>query len=137
MKLLSPGQEDFSLPVLAATADTLTRHFHAEFMHAFQSRRESDTQQRVYHAIVLTGQKTGAPPETVAKTLVDSGLRAGKESFPQAFVSAIENSKPAPSWNIAGLTPQQAELVAQWKENAPPPQKRPARQPPRRRRHRA
>lgn len=107
-----------SLPVLDSGADTLTRHFHAEFMHAFHAQRGMDEERRIYSAIETTARKTGTAPDVVAKTLVDSGLRAGRKSFPHSFITAIENGKPSPSWNIAGLSTHQQELAQAWQKSA-------------------
>jgi len=117
MKNLHHGNAAFLLPSLPATADTLTRHFYTQFMHEFQSGRETDSYFRIYTAIEKTAAKTGNAPEVVARALVESGLRAAKESFPGKFVATIEGGRKAPRWNIAAMTPQQRELISFWSQN--------------------
>lgn len=86
-------------------------------MHEFQSQRETDSYFRIYTAIEKTAAKTGNTPEVVARALVESGLRAAKESFPGKFVANIEGSRVSPRWNIGGMTPQQRELISFWSQN--------------------
>ncbi len=106
--------QNFSLPALNTNADTLTRHFLTQFLHEFQRQRGRDTYFRIYAAIENTAAKTGSPPEIVARALVESGLRAAKESFPGKFVATLENSCHAPKWNLASTTEQQRELLSFW-----------------------
>jgi hypothetical protein len=120
MKNLAPKPDHVCLPVLGKNADTLTRHFHAEFMHAFQGQRGDDETRRVFAAIAGAAQNTGAAPETVAGVLVDSGLRAARQSFPEKFVRTLEGESLAPDWNIAGLSAAQRELAQHWRQNASP-----------------
>ncbi len=109
--------QNFSLPSLPANADTLTRHFYAQFMLEFQSQRSTDSYFRIFTAIEKTASKTGNAPEVVARSLVESGLRAARESFPQKFISAIENKSVMPQWNLNAMTPQQRELLSFWSDS--------------------
>ena len=104
----------FSLPALHGNADTLTRHFLTQFLHEFQSQRGTDTYFRIYTAIEKTANKTGSPPEIVARALVESGLRAAKESFPGKFVAQVEKNNNSPKWNLTSTTEQQRELLEFW-----------------------
>lgn len=106
--------QNISLPALTGNADTLTRHFLTQFMHEFQRQRGKDTYFRIYAAIESTAARTGSPPEAVARALVESGLRAARESFPRKFVAAVEKGGAAPKWNIASTTEQQRELLSYW-----------------------
>ncbi|MEZ0223648.1 MAG: hypothetical protein ACAH83_03780 [Alphaproteobacteria bacterium] len=106
--------QNVSLPTLTGNADTLTRHFLTQFMHEFQRQRGKDTYFRIYAAIESTAAKTGSPPEAVARALVESGLRATRESFPGKFVAAVEKNSTAPKWNISATTEQQRELLSYW-----------------------
>jgi hypothetical protein len=106
--------QNVSLPTLAGNADTLTRHFLTQFMYEFQRQRGKDTYFRIYAAIESTAAKTGSPPEVVARALVESGLRAARESFPGKFVAAVEKSDAAPKLSIASTTEQQRELLSYW-----------------------
>ena len=106
--------QTFALPALQGDADTLTRHFLSQFLHEFQRQRGKDTYFRIYTAIENTAAKTGSPPEVVARALVESGLRAAKESFPGKFVANVEKGSHAPKWNIVSTTEQQRELLSFW-----------------------
>ena len=106
--------QEFSLPALPPQADTLTKHFCTHFLHEFQSSRGTDSYFRIYTAIEKTASKTGNAPDVVARALVESGLRAAKESFPGSFVNAIEQRRATPNWNLAAATPQQRELLNFW-----------------------
>jgi len=108
-------QPAYSLPAQPpAGADTLTIHFLNQFMHEFQSQRGKDTYLRIYTAISQTATKSGNAPEVVARALVESGLRASRESFPGKFVETIEKKHMTPKWEIASVTPQQRELLEFW-----------------------
>lgn len=106
--------QNYTLPALPATADTLSIHFYTQFMHEFQRQRNADPYFRIYAAIESTAKKSGNAPDVVARSLVESGLRASKESFPGSFVATIEQSSAEPTWHISAATPQQRELAASW-----------------------
>lgn len=111
--------QNFSLPALTGNADTLTRHFLTQFMHEFQRQRGKDTYFRIYSAIENTAAKTGSPPEVVARALVESGLRATRESFPGKFVATVEKNGASPKWNMTAATEQQRELLSFWNAGVP------------------
>jgi hypothetical protein len=111
--------QTFSLPALTGNADTLTRHFLTQFLHEFQRQRGRDTYFRIYAAIENTAAKTGSAPEVVARALVESGLRASRESFPGKFVAAVERNETTPRWNIVSMTEQQRELLNFWNAGVP------------------
>jgi hypothetical protein len=104
----------FSLPVLAVQADTLTQHFWSQFMHEFQRQRDTHPEARILAAISATAQRTRSTPEAVARTLVESGLCAGRACFPKAFVLQIESRRMRPKWDIGAITPRQRELLDFW-----------------------
>jgi hypothetical protein len=106
--------QNFSLPAVTGNADTLTRHFLTQFLYEFRSQRGRDSYYRIYTAIENTAKKTGNAPEVVARALVESGLRAARESFPGSFVETVEKKSAEPQWNIGALTPQQRELMSFW-----------------------
>lgn len=108
-------QQAYSLPAQPpAGAGTLTIHFLNQFMHEFQRQRGDEAHLRIYAAISQTAVKSGSAPEAVARALVESGLRASKESFPGAFIEAIEKKQMSPQWEIASVTKQQRELLEFW-----------------------
>ena len=106
--------QTFSLPALQGNPDTLTRHFLTQFLHEFQRQKGTDTYFRIYAAIENTAAKTGTAPDVVARALVESGLRAARESFPGSFVATVEKNAHAPRWNIVSTTEQQRELLSFW-----------------------
>jgi hypothetical protein len=106
--------QSFSLPALNGNADTLTKHFLTQFLHEFQRQRGRDHYYRIYAAIENTAAKTGNAPEVVARSLVESGLRAARESFPGKFVETVERNARAPRWNILSMTAQQRDLLNFW-----------------------
>jgi hypothetical protein len=116
--------QSYALPALNSNADTLTRHFLTQFLHEFQSQRGPDTYFRIYTAIEKTAAKTGSPPEIVARCLVESGLRAARESFPGKFVASVEKNALAPKWNLNSTTEQQRELLSFWNAGAVVEQRR-------------
>lgn len=105
---------EFALPTPATGADTLTKHFCTHFLHEFQRQRTKEHYFRIYTAIEKTAAKTGNAPDVVARALVESGLRASKDAFPGSFVTAIEQRREMPRWNLAAMTPQQRELMHFW-----------------------
>lgn len=112
-------QQPYALPALPPQADTLTIHFLTQFMHEFQSQKLGDANLRIYTAIEQTAGKTGSPPEIVARALVESGLRAARESFPHKFVQTVEHNADTPRWNVKSATQQQRELLSFWRARAP------------------
>jgi hypothetical protein len=50
----------------------------------------------------------------VAKTLVDYGLRAPRQSFPAEYLEFIDKSLLRSGWEIGGPTASAAELKAHW-----------------------
>jgi hypothetical protein len=112
-------QQPYALPALPPQADTLTIHFLNQFMHEFQSQKIGDANLRIYTAIEQTAGKTGSAPEVVARALVESGLRAARESFPHKFVQTVEHNSVTPRWNLKSATEQQRELLSFWRARAP------------------
>ena len=91
------GPSSYSLPSPPVGADALSVHFCKTFLRQFHNLRGDETQ-RILDAIEKTAAMSGHPPEEVAKTLVENGLRAGKESFPGAFVEEMEKGNRMPKW---------------------------------------
>ncbi|MDF3023530.1 MAG: hypothetical protein K0R10_891 [Alphaproteobacteria bacterium] len=84
-------QQPYALPALPPQADTLTIHFLNQFMHEFQ----------------------------MARALVETGLRAARESFPHKFVQTVEHNAVTPRWNLKSATEQQRQLLSFWRARAP------------------
>lgn len=105
-----------TLPHPDEFADTLTRHYHSEFMHTFYGLSHcKDSWARVYIAIGRTAEKTGSAPEAIARALVECGLRAPREFFPEKFVEALEKALKEPGGHRTRLSSAQKELLKSWK----------------------
>lgn len=101
--------------------DTLTRHFHSQFMHEFHALRRKDAHYRIFLAIENTAKKTGHTFDAVAKVLVENGLRADREAFTGEFIDTLKGSGKQkrglpPVWAINSMTTAQRELVAFWEK---------------------
>ncbi|MDP2206210.1 MAG: hypothetical protein Q8K65_07880 [Alphaproteobacteria bacterium] len=110
------SSRSYSLPTPPEGANTLTLHFCKTFMHEFQSLRGADDYYRIYLAIEKTAARSGHAPELVAKTLVENGLRAGRESFPGRFVTAIESGARMPHWAAPVSGENHRELLSFWRK---------------------
>lgn len=106
----------YSLPAPPDGANTLTLHFCKTFLHEFQALRGADDYYRIYLAIEKTAALSGHAPELVAKTLVENGLRAGRESFPGAFVQAIESGAHMPHWAAPVSGENHRDLLGFWRK---------------------
>lgn len=104
----------FILPQPDEFADTLTRHYHAEFMHSFYALSSKSGWQRVSEAIRRTAENTGSAEEAVARSLVECGLRAPREFLPEKFVGALEKTARDPDVYRARLSNAQKELLQGW-----------------------
>jgi hypothetical protein len=107
-------QTSYVLPTLPGKADTLARHFHTTFMHEFKGATSKDICFRIFTAIQKTATQTGQTPETVAQSLVDSGLRASKGAFPNTYVTRLEKTKMQPQWNLKAGSEGQRALLTYW-----------------------
>ena len=106
----------YSLPAVPEGANTLTLHFCKTFLHQFRTLHGLDDYYRIYMAIEKTAALSGHAPELVAKTLVENGLRAGRESFPGAFVAAMENGARMPHWAAPVSRDNHRELLGFWRK---------------------
>lgn len=104
----------FTLPSPDEFADTLARHYHAEFMHAFYALSSKSGWQRMSGAIRRAAENTGSAEEAVARSLVECGLRAPREYLPEKFVNALEKIARDPDVYRARLSPAQKELLQGW-----------------------
>jgi hypothetical protein len=105
----------FTLPQPDEFADTLTRRYHAEFMHSFYALAGKTGWQRVSEAIRRAAENTGSAEEAVARGLVECGLRAPREFLPEKFVNALERTARDPDVYRARLSNAQKELLRDWK----------------------
>lgn len=104
----------FTLPHPDEFADTLVRHYHAEFMHAFYALKNKDVSLRFLLAIEDTAAKTRSTAEVVARALVECGLRAPKNCLPEKFIQALEKAAKNSDIRGARLSTAQKELLQSW-----------------------
>ncbi len=112
------GPSSYSLPSPPVGADALSVHFCKTFLRQFHNLRGDETQ-RILDAIEKTAAMSGHPPEEVAKTLVENGLRAGKESFPGAFVEEMEKGNRMPKWATPVRPEHHDALMRAWGQPKP------------------
>lgn len=115
MRLIS-SQASYSLPAVPENAGALDVHFCKTFLHQFRALPGADDYYRIYMAIEKTAALSGHAPEMVAKTLVENGLRAGRESFPGAFVEAMETDARMPHWAAPVSRDNHRELLGFWRK---------------------
>lgn len=106
----------YSLPAVPEKGSALELHFCKTFLHQFSTLRGRDDNYRIYMAIEKTAALSGHAPEVVAKTLVEQGLRAGRDSFPGAFVEAMETGARMPHWTAPISRENYRELLGLWRK---------------------
>lgn len=68
----------------------------------------------VYQAIHLTAQETGYSDMYVAKILVEYGLKAPKEAFPESFSHFLEEKTELNPWAAGSMSYAQNKLAKFW-----------------------
>ncbi len=106
----------YSLPAVPEKASALELHFCKTFLHQFSTLRGRDDNHRIYMAIEKTAALSGHAPEVVAKTLVEQGLRAERDSFPGAFIEAMETGARMPHWAAPVSRENYCELLGLWRK---------------------
>lgn len=76
--------------------------------------RGKEPAQRVLKAIGLTSEEIGFSPVYVARTLVEHGLRAPKDSFPHGFIDFVESKSGMDPWAAGAMTYAQNKLAKFW-----------------------
>lgn len=108
----------YSLPHPPLGTNALSVHFCKTFLRQFHSLHGSDDK-RICTAIEKTAALSGHAPEAVAKTLVENGLRAGRDCFPEAFVMQMEKGKHLPIWAMPVKAQHHHELLDLWGRHRP------------------
>lgn len=121
---MTTGPSSYSLPSPPVGTNALSVHFCKTFLRQFHNLRGDETQ-RILDAIEKTAAMSGHPPEVVAKTLVENGLRAQKESFPNAFVAEIEKGTQMPRWAMPVGARHHNDLLDMWGQPRPLRRQRP------------
>jgi hypothetical protein len=106
------------LPAPVAPHDTLAAHLCHGFMHHFSGSSGSEAQ-RIQGAIVSLARQMAQTPASVAQKLVENGLCAGPECFPEEFLTLLEKRTAQPCWAVTGASAPERALVDSWRKNAP------------------
>lgn len=106
----------YNLPAVPEKGSALELHFCKTFLHQFSTLRGRDDNHRIYTAIEKTAALSGHAPEAVAKVLVEQGLRAARESFPEGFISAIESGARLPHWAAPVSRENHRDLLGFWRK---------------------
>lgn len=115
---MTQGSSTYSLPQPPIGTNALNIHFCKTFLRQFHSLHGSD-KRRICTAIEKTAALSGHTPEIVAKTLVENGLRAGRDCFPESFVTQMEKIQPLPAWTMAVQSTHHHELLHLWGHQRP------------------
>lgn len=107
-----------SLPTPVTAHDTLAAHLCSGFLHHF-SRSNGPEAQRVHDAIAALAQQMAQTPAAVAQKLVENGLSAGPECFPDEFLTLLEKRTAQPSWSVTGASAPERALVDSWRKGVP------------------
>lgn len=102
-----------SLP-LEETQDSRCCYSFHRFMKLVDQRNENLA---IYQAIQLTAQETGYSDMYIAKTLVEHGLKAPKEAFPESFSSFLKEKTELNPWAAGSMSYAQNKLAKFWQLN--------------------
>lgn len=107
--------ELFQLPEIHTGSGTLARHYHAHFMRHYNNLAEPDPVSRVKEALEIVARDTGETTSSVARLMVESGLRAPKRAFPEDYIQRLEGGTfPQEAFNASALTASQRALLDGW-----------------------
>src|SRR5688572_33413892 len=87
-------QPIYTMPVPPADTSPDMPYYRA-FVHAMNRSKEPSIALKLRAAIEATAEMTKTSPAHIARMLVDYGLRAPRNAFPDSFVDYVE-SRPAP-----------------------------------------
>ncbi len=68
----------------------------------------------IHQAIQLTAQETGFSDMYVSKILVEQGLKAPKDAFPESFSTFLEDKTNINGWAAGSLSYAQNKLTKFW-----------------------
>lgn len=87
---------------------------YARFMRHLRNVPNSRMEIKILSAIQFTADMLDIGDALVAKTLVDCGLRAPRQSFPAEYLEFIDKSLLRSGWEVGGPSASAAELKAHW-----------------------
>jgi hypothetical protein len=87
-------QAIYTMPVPPSHSSPDMPYYQA-FVHAMNRTKAPSIAQRLREAIEATANTSKTSPAHIARMLVDYGLRAPRNAFPDSFVDYVE-SRPAP-----------------------------------------
>ena len=102
------------LPLPPEAKESSDMEIYARFMRHLRNVPNSRAEIKVLSAIQFTADMLDIGDALVAKTLVDCGLRAPRQSFPAEYLEFIDKSLLRSGWEIGGPTASAAELKAHW-----------------------
>ncbi len=102
-------QPIYTMPVPPAPSSPDLAYYQT-FVHAMNRTKASSIAEKLRTAIELTAELAQTSPAHIARMLVDHGLRAPKNAFPDSFVDYVE-SRPAPK-SFVPLAAADADVAA-------------------------
>lgn len=103
----------FPLPPETAGADS-EMEIYARFMRHLILVPNSKMEIKILSAIQFTADMLDISDALIAKTLVDLGLRAPRESFPSDYLEYADKTMLRSGWEVGGPSTATAELKAHW-----------------------
>lgn len=82
--------------------------------HNYVSLLTGTLDDRIRTAIHMTADETSLSPVYIAKVLVEHGLKASKNAFPDSFVDFIEDKSGLDPWAAGAMTYAQNKLAKLW-----------------------
>jgi hypothetical protein len=102
------------LPLPPQEESRIEMEIYARFMRHLRNVPNSRMEIKILSAIQFTADMLDIGDALVAKTLVDCGLRAPRQSFPTDYLEFIDNSLLRSGWEVGGPSASAAELKAHW-----------------------
>ena len=110
----SASSPAITLPKATVPHDAMSMHLCHGFLHHYNGSTAS-TDQRIHKAITTLAQHMATTPAMVARKLVENGLRAGPECFPEDFITELKQRSTVPAWSMNGASASERELMDSWK----------------------
>jgi len=102
-------QPIYTMPVPPVDSSPDMPYYQA-FVHAMNRTKAPSIAEKLRTAIALTAELTQTSPAHIARLLVDYGLRAPRNAFPDSFVDYVE-SRPAPK-SFVPVTAVDTDVIA-------------------------
>lgn len=85
-----------------------------KFMRHMNRIKGADMDHRILRGIQFTADMTDNSTAHIAQLLVEMGLRAPQNAFPQDFIDYMEERRDKPAWMLGAPTRSQIELDRFW-----------------------